>query len=58
MISVQKIAFLTQLVTSAEQIIFDLEQANQLGNEKKLNELKRELEKLNNEIKAEIKTLE
>lgn len=46
-----------QLVISAEQLLFDLEQANQLGDEKKFNELKQEFEKLNNEIKTEIKSL-
>lgn len=57
MISLQKITFLTQLVVSAEQLLFDMEQADQLGDEKKFNELKKEFEKLNNEIKTEIKSL-
>lgn len=46
-----------QLVVSAEQILFDLEQSKQLGDEKKFNELRQELEKINNEINAEIKSL-
>lgn len=46
-----------QLVVSAEQILLDLEQSKQLGDEKKFNELRQELEKINNEINAEIKSL-
>ena len=51
MISNDKIAFLTQLVLSSKESALMLEQALRVGDEKKVEEIKKDLIKLNKNIK-------
>ncbi len=51
MISQDKITFLMQLVLSSQEAAFSLEQALRLEDKEKIEQLKKELLNLNNEIK-------
>lgn len=54
MLSTQKIIFLKQLIASAQEALFALEQASKIGDAKKFNEIKKELMNLDKEIRQEL----
>ena len=54
MIPQQKVVFLEHLVLSAKETVMMIEQALQLGDEAKVEELKGTMKKLNDEIKRNV----
>jgi len=56
MISQQKITFLMQLVLSAQETVVLVDEASRVGDEAKLEELKKALAKLNDEISRNLMT--